>query len=288
MKYEEKNELYKERTLSERLSAAATFLRQNAGVLYKNTIIPAIPLVMLLAYFLLKYIEMAQEFAPALASGEIPDVPFQGMLFLPVAMIFSLFLFSMSGAVMSLYEEGGLSTASNWSNLCSKMYSNAGKLLLICLAMTLIFVIACLLFGMLVAIGGTALKSLLIFLFFFLLIAVIPALSLVIFPALFQGASTFASIKKGFSLGLKNWGTTVATLIIAGVMAGLVSIVLSLPFDLYTALNSNGNSIVIYLLAVLWACGGALTTPFIFVFLAFQYFSIAEKITEKEEEDIYC
>ena len=175
---------------------------------------------------------------------------------------------------MDLYDKGLLSKETRWNDLSSTMLSYAAKTFFISLALMLILIIVSMLFSLLISIIG---GMLLVFLFMIFIITTLPPLTLIIFPAYFQGDSTFESIKKGFSLGFKNWGTTFATLFIIGIMMFIITIILSAPYQLFIAFNPESNEYIAYLLAIVYSLSSVLTAPFMFVFLAFQYFAIAEK-----------
>ncbi len=272
MDNENKIEFYQVRSLEERLSATANFLQQNGGVLYKNIIIPVIPLVLLFAYSYLEYVKIA----PMLAAGDTSVLASPGIiLFVPVALILSLFLYSMTGAVMSLYEKDKLSKEIKWSDLSGKMFSNAGKTFLIGIAMFLIIITISAFLGLIL--GNIGISGFVGFLLIILFITLSLPITLIIYPAYFEGAPTFASIKKGYLLGLKNWGTTFVVLLVVIVAEILIGALLFLPFQLYTMFNPDGNAVLMYALAILFSFTNVLTTPFVLVFFAFQYFSIAEK-----------
>ncbi|MCL2651843.1 MAG: hypothetical protein FWD60_12595 [Candidatus Azobacteroides sp.] len=281
MDYENKIEFYKNRSFGERLSSAADFLRQNWKVFYKNLLIPAIPFILLLAYTLPEYVKWAQIAMPLFLQGGDPSAVLAagsfGLLFFPVMMCFSLYLFAMSGAIMKLYEEGGLTDKTSWNDLSGRMFSNAGKIFLVGLAMLLIVIVASLIIGLLIGTVGAGLRILLVILLIFGLIAVWPPLYMIIFPTLFRGASVWKSIGDGLRVGFKNWGTTFGVLFIAELIGAIVSYVFILPVELWILFNPGQASVEMYVFAVLLSLALVLIVPFVFVFLAFQYFAIAEK-----------
>ena len=270
---ENRIEFYKNRSFGERLSAAADFLRQNWKIFLKNIMVPSIPFILLEAYFLPKYMEMVS----ALSLGDTDAFASDGWAVLIIIMFLSLYLYAVSGALMSLYEEGNLTNETKWSDLSSKMFSNAGKLFLIGLAVTLVIIVIATVIGFLFAGGGMVIGTLLIFVFMFVLIAAIPPLSMIIYPAFFQGESTWSSIQTGFSLGFKNWGSTFGILFVSGIMASIVSYALGTPYQLWILFNPSEIGVLTYVFAIFYALGSVLGAPFTFVFLAFQYFSITEK-----------
>ena len=280
MDNENRIEFYQNRSFGERLSAAADFLRQNWKVLYKNILIPAIPFVLLMAFLLPEYLKMAA----SLSTGDTSAILNAGvfsMLFFLVAICFSLYLYAMSGAIMQLYDEGGLTEKTSWSDLSGKMFSNAGKIFLIGLAMFLLIVLialAAFLIGDFLSSGmGRAVVVILVFVFIIGLITAIPPLTMVIYPALFRGASTWESIRKGFSVGFKNWGSTFGIVFIAGLMGAIVSYALGAPLQIWILFNPGQAGVMLYGFTLLSSLASVLVTPFVFTFLAFQYFSITEK-----------
>jgi hypothetical protein len=108
------------------------------------------------------------------------------------------------------------------------------------------------------------------------IVAVLPPLYLVRFPAFFQEASTMDSIRKGFRLGFKSWGTTFLTILIVGLVSGVISAILGLPYIIWLIIGGQ-SEIVSYVLSCLLSLGTAFVAPLTFVFLAFQYFSVAEQ-----------
>ena len=280
MNNENSIEFYQNRSLGERLSAAADFLRQNGKVFYKNILIPAIPLVLLVAFLFPEYFKMMASFATGDMSSILTGSSLS-LLFFFAAICLSLYLYAMSGALMQLYEEGDLTDKTSWNDLSGRMFSNAGKIFLIGLAMFLIVIVIAVvafLIGDFLSSGiGGAGIGIFIFIIIVGLVAVMPPLSLIIFPAIFRGASTWESISKGLSIGFKNWGSTFGVWFIVGLMSVIVSIVFELPLQFWILFNPGQVSVVLYLLAMLSFLASVFVTPFLFVFLAFQYFSITEK-----------
>jgi len=118
---------------------------------------------------------------------------------------------------------------------------------------------------------------LLIILTIFALIALIPFMQLVIFPALFKGETVRKSIIKCFYLGFKYWGSTIVILMIIGIASTVISMFLQLPFSIKMIISPEQTGIVSYMLISLYSLSSAIIIPVMFIFLAFQYFSITEK-----------
>ena len=268
----EKIEFYKNRSLSERFSAAAEFIRQNWKMMYKIVLIPAIPLVLLQGYFTQNYLSLMKNVGRLESThGLLGGV---GM-YLLVFMALMIILYAVSGAIMSRYEAGLLTKETRWKDLSSKIRANLGKVFLISfITLMIVIFVSFIIGGLVVVSASTALITMLLFIV--VLFAIIPALALIYYPALFQGASVWKSVKKGFRFGFKSWGTTFLTILIIGVATVVISYLFQLPYIIWTIFASH-SGIVSYLLATLSTCGFVFVTPLTFVFLAFQYFSVVEK-----------
>jgi len=279
-------EFYKNRSLGERFSAAAEFLRQNWKVLYKIILIPAIPLAIVMGYFQQTFVSgYTAILQRVIADKDI--TAFNDMfssagtwIYYIVYLVFVVSLSAMAAAVMSRYQAGALSKDTSLKDLGSQILSNMGKLFLIGLCVIVIAVLALIIIGILIGVlassipGGVVLAVFIAFAAFF---AIIPPLYLVRFPALFQNASVGTSIKKGFILGFKNWGSTFAMIIVLGVATVVISFVFGLPYTIWTLTHLGQSDAVSYILGGISSLSEAFVTPLVFVFLAFQYFSIAEK-----------
>lgn len=280
----DKIEFYKNRNLGERFSASAEFIRQNWKVMYQIVLIPAIPLALLQGYFQQGFVSgYLSNLSKVFSGGGITEMnniySSGGMwMYLLMALLFSLVVSAISGAVMSRYEDGLLSNETNLNDLSGKIFSNMGKLFLIGLAMTLITIVAVIIFVLMLIVIFKISKILSFLIAFAVVIAVIPPFYLIRFPAIFQGESTLASIGKGYKLGFKNWGTTFLMVLILGIVGYVISLILSIPNSIWTITHIGSSpGGVSYILSALSSLGTAFVTPLVFVFMAFQYFSVAEK-----------
>ena len=272
-------EFYKNRNLGDRFSASAEFIRENGLTLFKHIFIPALPLVILQAYFTTRYVGMAA----AIADNPENVAAFGGsvlLLFL-FTILLALYIPSMAGALMSRYEAGLLTKETTFKDLSGKMFSNMGKYFVIGLLIGLLVGGAAIILSLLMVLfAGISVVITVIFgiLLFFALLAILPPLALAYFPAFFQEAGAGESLKKGISLGFKNWGTTLATILIAGIMTIVFYVVFAVPYYVWIAFEGlSGSGIITYLLTLLTSMSTLFVTPLTFVFLAFQYFSIVEK-----------
>ena len=281
----DKIEFYKNRSLGERFSASAGFVRQNWKVMYKIILIPAIPLALLLGYFqqvfLSGYTATVMEVANSGNFEDFYDIFGSMGIYLLGYLLLTVILYAISGAIMSRYEADLLTKETTLKDLSKKIVSNTGKLALIILTMLLLGIVAVIIFALFVVLLtkiSMVLLALVYFLFVVALIAMIPPLYLIFFPALFQGTSIFKSIRKGLGLGFKNWGTTFVIVLIMGIATLAISSLLQIPYSIWL-LSNVGQSITIvsYILGSLSALSSAIVTPLLFVFLAFQYFAITEK-----------
>lgn len=279
-----KIEFYKNRDLGERFSASAEFIRQNWKVMYKIILIPAIPLALLQGYFQQGFVSNYLANLSKVFSGgsitEMNNLYGNGgvwMYFL-MTLLFSLVLSAMSGAIMSRYEDGLLSNETKLKDLSNKIFSNMGKLILIGLSLILIAIVVVIILVLMIFIMAMMSKILAFLIAFAVIIAVFPPLYLIRFPALFQGESTFKSIRKGFVLGFKNWGTTFLMILILGIVSYVISLIFAIPSAIWTITHIGDSAgVVANILSSFSSLGSAFVTPFVFVFMAFQYFSVAEK-----------
>lgn len=280
----EKIEFYKNRSLGDRFSASAQFIRQNWTVFFKNIIIPAIPIVLILAYCLMDYAGSFSTIFKSLISGNMTDIEslastFSNMgsnsLYSLLAGLLSLYIYGMSGALMSRYQEGLLTNETKFKDLSSKMFSNMGKIFLVGLVLFLITIVVIFLLafimGLTIASGSDTIMIILMVVFFAAIFVLIPPLALSYFAAIYQGAGIWESIKKSFRLGFKYWGSTILVMIVIGIITAVISWIFELP------LFFARGGIIGYILALFASLGTLVATPITFVFLSFQYFSIVEK-----------
>ena len=279
----ERIEFYKNRSIGERFSVAVDFLKQNWKVLYKNILIGGLPFAIIMGYF------MAQ--LSGVRPVSVNDLPhfliFYAFLLL-ISFITNIFLYSMTGAVLSYYDRNQLNETTGWNDLKDTFFRFAGKITLISLLVTISIVIIMAIFvAILGSVASFSLSGMragfFVFLFLFILIllgiflALAPSLSIIYFPACFSGKTNVESIKIAFKLGFKNWGSLFVALLLAGVVLMVISIVFSLPYEVVSLFSRGQLSIISYIFATLSAIGTLFISPIVTVIFAFQYFSIVEK-----------
>jgi len=280
-----KIEFYMNRDLGERFSASAEFIRQNWKVMYKIILIVAIPLALLQGYYQQHYMSAYLRSISQIVSGGDASMVRElytssGMwIYLLISLLSALVLSAMSGAIMSRYEEGLLNEETTLSDLGDKIVSNMGKLLMIGLAMILLGIVAIFALVLIIMVMSKISGFFTVLVAIFAVFSIVPAIYLVRFPALFQEASPMESIKDGLRLGFKGWGTTMLMIIIIAVAAYVVTLIFSLPFAIWNAFNiGNEPGILSYSLSGISWLGKAFVTPLTFVFFAFQYFAVVDKV----------
>jgi hypothetical protein len=194
-----------------------------------------------------------------------------------ISFILTIVLFATIGATMSRYDEGLLTTNVTLKDLMHKILSNSKKVVLVMLAVFLLSIALSITAIILFAIFPVFLKVIFGILLFFGIMAVIPTLFLILYPALFQDVPTWKSIIKGVTLGFKNWGSTFVIIMIIGIATTVISMIFQMPYSIWLALNPLKSGIVSYLLITLSTLGSVIIMPVSFIFLAFQYFAITEK-----------
>ncbi|MDR0799753.1 MAG: hypothetical protein LBN18_08345 [Dysgonamonadaceae bacterium] len=281
MNYEKTIEFYKNRSFSERLSAATDFIKQTWKVLLKNVLIIGLPLALIMGYAL-------QSYMSALLSVQQGDVSellsgFAGgfALLIVAVCIISLILPAITGAILIQYDKGELTEETGWRDLQKNIFRLAGKTFKIGILLTLLLILICgLVGGLIFAAGGqdnVALIVLLVLLLVGGLVALAPSLSIIYFPAYYEGLSSWASIRKAIPLGFKNWGYLFVAIIIIGIISGIISNFLGVPNQFYSTTHPGEFTIVGFFLATLAGVGSVLVTPLQVIFMSFQYFAIVER-----------
>ncbi|MDR1610307.1 MAG: hypothetical protein LBS08_02215 [Candidatus Symbiothrix sp.] len=276
----ERIEFYRNRTLSERFSVSVDFLKQNWKVLYKNILIGAIPLGIVVAFLAQYYQEST---LLNIYSGNVNTTIYFIALYIVFAVILNIYLNAMTGAVLKKYGEGHLTPATGWSDLSRTMLSLSGKTfvigLLICGVIIVFALILALIFSFLAdggTLGAMVVTGAVMFILCIVLIAFLPSLSLTLFPAYFSGTGNRKSLKIAFGMGFRNWGNVFVTILLAGIILYVIIVIFSAP-KLILALFSPGEiGVLTFLSGFLAILGNILTYPVFFIFIAFQYFSIVE------------
>jgi hypothetical protein len=275
MNNEKKILFYRNRSIGERLSVTADFLKQNWKVLLKLVLITAVPLALITGYSMAYY----SQWYFTLFTGNYATMPPQVILFFVMQIISSWIMFALSGAIMIKYERGELNPQTKWNELRAIFFPLIGKSVQIWLYLFGCTLLLALLFILLLSFLGSAGVVLSVILGILLLLgifAISPSLLLVFYPAYFHNVNAWDSIKIAFSLGFKDWGSIFVAIIIAIVMTGIVSVIFSLPYQVLT-MFTHKITVFNFILASISALGNLLVSVFLFIYMAFQYFSIAEK-----------
>ncbi|MDR2805049.1 MAG: hypothetical protein LBB85_05305 [Dysgonamonadaceae bacterium] len=281
-------EFYKIRTLAERFSATSDFVCKNGKVWVKNILPVGLALALLMGYFtqcnVQKIYAMIENSADIRSGYTLADA---GTAI--VSLLFSLFICSMSGAILSKYVEGSLRPETGWADLKGRFFSIAGKLFvqycivaLVILAVMLILTVPL----ALLAAGSFSVMAGMLFALVFLLILVLvivllPAFSLIQYPVYLESMSAWKSIQKGFRKGFRYWGSTFVTCLLGLVIVGVITYILTMPWILYTIFAVESVGWIESLLLALIYVGLLCLIPLYIIFMAFQYTSITEREKSK-------
>ena len=282
----ERIEFYKNRSLSERFSASIDFLKQNWKVFYKNILIGAIPLAIFIGFFA-QYYEKAWLTKIYSGGTAVPNLLFIFLYFV-LMIILMIYLNAMPGAILKKYGEGKLTSSTGWGDLTGTMFSLFGKTFAIFFILWIIIIlIVAMIAGLIIMLfsgitsGGGAFAfilgmiSVVIALGFIFIFA--PFLALAPYPAYFSGVGNWKSIKIAFGMGFRNWGSIIVTLLLAGISIYVITIIFAIPSIFATMLSPGEITFLTFISSFLIFLGEILTYPVMFVFIAFQYFSIVEK-----------
>ena len=285
----ERIEFYKNRSVGERFSVAIDFLKQNWKVLYKNILIGGFPLALISFFLSTQQANNAQT-----SSANLLLIFLINMLTIIISIAISIYLYSMSGAVLFHYDRNQLTEKTGWNDLKDTFFRFAGKYTVIFLLIfipfvivfTIILVFIFAFLGLLVGAGASGnpfFPIMAVLLIFGGFIAFSPSISMLYFPALFSGKGYLESIKISFSLGFKNWGSLFVSILLTGIalialIIALIGIYLifSLPLQ-YFSINIREANIISFAVTSFSAFGILLIQPIIIVIFAFQYFSIVER-----------
>ena len=279
----ERIEFYKNRSIGERFSVAIDFLKQNWKILYKNILIGGIPLAIIMGYAL------TQTSNTQLIASNLTNFAIHYALLLLTSFVSSIFMYSMTGAVLSHYDKNQLTEATGWSDLKDTLFKFSGKTTLISLAIYVPILLVVAIFGAFAFVAGdfsgamgNKIATLLVVAVFILLllgaiIALAPSFMMLYFPAYFSGKGNIESIKVSFKLGFANWGSLFVAILLAGIILTVVSMVFTTPFQLVTVFTMGRATIFSFILAVFSSIGTILVYPIMIIIFAFQYFSIVEK-----------
>jgi hypothetical protein len=291
---QEKIEFYKNRTIGERFAASGDFIRQNWKVLLKNIVYIGVPIALLFGYFMQNYFQGI--FSSIGSIGISTPFALSGVLFsalgiIVVSILLSLFLFSMTGAILNQSAKGTLTENTGWTDLKENVFSIAGKIfvqgLLLFLVIIVISIVIGIIGGLIAFVAGDFVGSnpavIGIFTIVFVLLiygavfVFLPFFALLPFPIIFENISAWQAIKKSFKLGFRYWGSTFGTAFLGSLLIGIVSYILAMPFVVYTLFNAGSGGFIGYALAMLSSLVVIVVQPIYIVFMSLQYTSIVER-----------
>jgi hypothetical protein len=249
-------------------------------VLYKNVLIGAIPIAIISAYSLQYYQQVS---FGNIYSYDVFSNFLNIIIYILSAMVLSIYLSAMTGAVLKRYGEGKLTTSTGWSDLSKSMFSLSGKTFIIYLIIGMIVGVLAGIFALILgfvfagsAVVGFIVGGFFVFILLAGLFAFLPSLALIMYPAYFSEASNLESIKIAFRMGFRNWGNVIVTLLLAGIAIYIVTAILSVPNIIVMLFTMGEVNILTFIFGFLSILGNVLTYPIMFIFIAFQYFSIVE------------
>ena len=287
----EKINLFKVRTLGERFSASATFTKQNWKIIIKNLLYVGIPLAIIMSYgmnqYLSDYIKTALQGNSDLSS----------LIFYAVGILASyammIFVTGVTGAIMQQYQSEQLVKNSGWSDLKDLVLPIMKKVFLLTLLLSLIYLIFILCIGVIVALiapeidpsSPTIIGIALLFLSFLLLflIALSPSIAMMMMPIVIENKPIWESVKKGFRLGFKYWGSTFMTVLLGGLLYSVFYYLFCIPYTIYKVLTMTANTsggvdtIISLTLMLIPSLVMFFTTPIYVIFMGVQYTSIVEQ-----------
>ncbi|GHT76392.1 hypothetical protein AGMMS50262_14460 [Bacteroidia bacterium] len=287
-----KIEFYKQRTLSERFSATAEFIRENGKLYLKNIWYIGVPLALLMGYFMHLYISHVFEHI-----NEYPLYnPYAAInwriysLLLIVSFLLTIFLTSFTGSILYNYTKDTLPENAGWVDLKSKLWPFMGKISLLMLLFFAIIFIPSAIFGLitgfLILRGMVVLAGIIAIIFtlilFALIIVFLPFLMLIYYPILFENASVWQSIKKSIRLSFKNWGSTFGTGLLAILLVTVCYYIFFFPYLFYIMFNMGDGGTWGYVLAMIVSLILLILSPVVIVFMGFQYTSIVKKEEDKD------
>jgi len=272
-------ELYKNRTIGERFAAASDFIRQNWKILFKNLLYIGLPLAILQGFFMQTYMEEVMNMMLASDFSESAIFAYAGLAL--TSILFSLFFYSIIGAILNKYKKGTLSEETNWSDLKGTVFSFAGKIFIQGLFLFLAILLVSLVFGVIVGFlafaAGSVFTSVIIFLGIVVLGAfILPLFVLMPYPIFFENASAWQALKKGIRLGFRYWGSTFLTAFLGGLILGIVYYIFLMPYAIYMVVSDGDAGFIAYVLAIFSSLVLAVVLPVYIVFLALQYTSVTE------------
>jgi hypothetical protein len=197
----------------------------------------------------------------------------------------------MTGAILNKYVKGSLTKDTGWVDLKDNVFSFAGKIFvqgfLLFLVIFAIIIVVAIIGGIVAFFVGDLIKGsfaaigILTFLFVILLLVAvflfIPFFSLLPFPIFFENTSAWQGIKKSYKLNFKYWGSTFLTAFLGGLLVGIVSYILAMPYIVYSVFNAESVGVIGYVLAMISSLVVVVVYPIYIIFMGFQYTSIVEQ-----------
>ncbi len=281
-KNQEKIEIYKPRDFAERLAVTFKFIRKNFGVIMKNTAWFIVPIALIQSWFMKDVMGVfmnASLLQNKLGTDYVNLLISYGATVI-LMLIVTVILYSLTASMIKAYDRGMLNKNTTIGDL-KDFGSFVAKTFLIMLCA-------------MIAAGGSAflagavlilISPFLVFLLVVGVIVVLPSLSLIYYPAYYEGLSVWESIVKGFRLGFKHWGTTFLMVIVLSIVFGVIQYVLVIPLYIWLfvkmlLLSDTSHwyePLIAYLTTLVSCLGSYIIIPPMVIGMSFQYFGIREK-----------
>ena len=285
---EEKTELYKVRTISERFAATNDFVSENWRVLAKNILpvglILSLPVGICMHYVVKCVLTMLEN--PMLISEMLWA---EAGLFITI-LLFSLFICGTTGAILHQYAQKTLTPETGWAGLKKDFFPIIGKILIQALFIGLIVTV----FTVIISVASVFLNNSLHFfatvdamtqsltiLVMALLIIFIPSFFLMQYPVYFEQASAWKGITKGFKWGFKYWGSTFLSTFLGYLILWMCSYIVTMPYIVYLMFHiwGGGGGWIGYILSIFMSIPLVFLQPLYIIFVGFQYTSIASRLS---------
>jgi len=290
-----KIKFYKVRTLSEKLTTAFDFLRENWKPLLQFSFYLILPICLFQAFSMNAYMRFAFASGIASASGGLSDVVYSFVwnfcILMILLMVGSSVLYSMVYSLMAEYERrDSRLMAIRIADIRKPLIRNVGKMLQ---ASLFLFGVSIFIGGIIVLFALVMTETLFLTLPLLVIGCVVVWIPLNLFTPiyLYEDIPFFEALNKSFLYGYSAWGETFVIVLVLGLIGNIVSSVTMTPWYLVlmfgeifslsepdSAINASvWYQFITYLLGIVQSYGMYVSYMLGAVGIAFQYFHIREK-----------
>ncbi len=269
---------YERRELGERINVTFRFIKENWKVLLKYGALLALPFAAIQGFFMGDIFRMAMD--PTSMDYTQILTSYGGYILLLMGSWIVMSSFAL--ALLKAHEEDTLTPQTSLKDL-AYFVPYIGKTLIMTLLLGGLGVVL-MIAGILVALIPVLGVVVIILAAIGLLIS-IPALMLIYYPMYFENLNAWESLKKGFSLGWKNWGSTFVMSLVLSILFGVIQYLFMIPSYVWLFANAlspsndlvSDGAVVGYITSFIAAFGVYLVMPASTIGIAFQYFHCREK-----------